>query len=321
MMNRLVGYNDIAQLIKKHDTFIITGHTSPDGDAIGSCFALGLAIKKLGKHVDILLEPYPEKYDILPGKELLYTGDIIDLPIGVLIMLDCADNTRFGMAKELIEMAIFTINIDHHKTNPSFADYNLIDASAAATGEVIYQLIKHLIDIDIPIATALYVAILSDTDGFRFPATSWKTMNTIGDLMATGMPFTEIYNAMMHTRKYSTVKLLGCVLTNLEIKHNGRIVHSYITTDILKSVDATSVELEGMVEYLLGTKGVEVAYIIRETDTEGELKISLRSTTIDVSKIASQYGGGGHRFAAGFSYRGELRETDEFVLDLIIKEL
>ena len=312
---KLVSFYDIEQIITKHDIFNIIGHINPDGDTIGSCFALGLAIKKLGKHVNILLGLCPEKYDFLQGKELIYTGDLAYLPAGVLIIVDCADIRRIGMAMELIEPAEFTINIDHHKTNTAFADYNLIDISSAATGEVVYQLIKHITDIDIPIATALYVSILSDTDGFRFPATSWKTMNIIGELMSIGMPFTEIYNKIMHTRKFTTVKLFACILTNLELKYNNKIAYSYVTMDMLKNIGATSVELEGMVEYLLGTKGVEVSCIVRET--EGDLKISLRSTNIDVAKIASQYGGGGHRFAAGFSYRGDIKEMGRFILDIV----
>jgi len=317
----------IIQLICERESFVLTGHTSPDGDAIGSCFGLAFALEKLGKKVIVMLEPYPQKYNIIPGRKFLHKGDK-PTDVDVLIALDCGDINRLGLGQEVFSCAKHTICIDHHKTNEGFAQYNYIEPNTASTSEIVFRLIEQLTEPTIEIAQAIYAGIVSDTNGFRYEATSASTMHIAAKLMDMGIPFTDIYNEVTYIHDFSSNLAKGIVIQNTKKTDDDRIIYSHISREELASVGADSSDLDGLVEYLRDTRGANIAALIYEKGKpptpppeENTVKISFRSNGPDVSAVAATIGGGGHRLAAGATTTGTIDSVAEQVLNLLESEL
>jgi len=310
--------DQIIKLINERTNFVLVGHTSPDGDTIGSCFAIAFALELLGKNVSVVLESYPKKYNIIPGCKFLHTGDLT--AVDVLIALDCADIERLGSSQALFKRANVTVCIDHHKTNLGFAQLNYIEPDAASTCEMVFKLIEKLTPISLEIAIALYTGMICDTGGFKYNATNSSTMGIAAKLMATGIPFTEIYNEIMHKHTFAAAKAKGIVLQNCKNICKGRIVYSYITYEMLTSVSAKLADLDGIVEYLINTDNALMAVLVYEKSTT-DVKVSFRSNGPDVSAVAIKCGGGGHTLAAGATTEWDIKTTLEKTLHFMEEEL
>jgi len=308
----------IVQLIHNSTNFVLVGHTSPDGDAIGSCYGLAFALEKLGKNVTVVLESYPPKYNVLPGRNFLHTGSLINLDVDVLIALDCADINRLGSGQSLFNRAKHTVCIDHHETNPGFAEFNYIEPHTSSTSEMVFCLIEKLVTPCINIATAIYAGIVSDTGGFKYGSTSKSTMEIAAKLMEMGIPFSELYNEVLHKHSFAASKAKGIALNNSGQTSNGRIIYSHITCDELTSIGADTQDLDGIVEYLLTTQGAQMAVFVYEKQgKELQAKVSFRSNGPDISTVATAIGGGGHRLAAGCTVTGTAQEALKKVLNLL----
>jgi phosphoesterase RecJ-like protein len=317
----VIVMDELFQIIREHENFVLAGHTGPDGDAIGSCFALALALDKMGKNVQVVLEPFARKYKIIPGKQFLFSGDMSTLQPEVFIALDCADPDRLGTARALFERAKITICIDHHETNWGFAEYNFIEATASSASEMTLHLIEHLTEPTSEIAAAVYAGMVSDTGGFRYNATAKSTMETAARLMEQ-IPFTEIYNELMHRHRFAGGKALGIALEKSERTADKKIVYTYMTRELLKSVDAEHSDLDGVVEYLMGTRDAEAAVFVYERFAEvNKVKVSLRSQGPNMGRVAKALGGGGHVLAAGATVKGSIEEVMPRVLELIAQEV
>lgn len=314
--------NEIVQTIREYNNFVLAGHISPDGDSIGSCFALALALKQMGKQADVVLEPIPRKYSIIPGTEFLYKGELSELKPDVFIAMDCASPLRLGAAQELFNRSPITLCIDHHETNPGFAMYNYIEPAASSTGEMVFFIIEKLTTLCQQMAAALYAAMVNDTGGFRFSATAKSTMETVGKLMETGIPFTEIYNEIMHRHRFVAGKALGIALLNSKRTTNKKIVYSYITREMLKSVRASIGDLDGVAEYLMDTNGAKaVIFAYEKSASSGEVKINLRSNGPNMARVAAELGGGGHAMSAGASATGKIGAVLRKALKLVKAEV
>ncbi len=312
---------EIQQVFLKYNSFVIAGHTNPDGDAVGASFALGTALSNMGKEVRVVLETYSPKLEIIPGKHLLYTGPVRELAPEVFVCLDCADEDRIGGGLNfmLVRTAV-TVCVDHHETNRGFAMFNYLDGDASSTSEMVYRLLEGLIRVDKDIASALYAGLVYDTGGFRFSAVGRDTLNVTSRLMATGIPFTDIYNEILHIRSFSAVKILGRVIGESRTRMDGRIIVAAVTNEMVKECGASSYDLDGVVEFLLNTKNVELACLIYERQN-GELKVSLRSRGHNVSRIAATFGGGGHKTAAGCNMYCGIEDAAGRVTSLLEQEL
>jgi len=316
--------DEIRKVIMDGEDFYITGHVNPDGDSVGASFALGLALEKLGKRVRVHLKPpYSEKYNIIPGQHLMRKRKLRDTAI--LICVDCADVNRLNeKCKKLATTLSCVINIDHHHTNTNFGSLNFVDGNASSASEMVYRLLDTFVGLslglsleaDKDIASALYAGILCDTGGFRFSSTSADTLNIVSRLVSFGIDFTDIYVELMHMRSYTEVKLLAKVFESAELSSDGRIIHSCVSQDMMTAVNAKSQDLEGLVEQMLNTKGVEISLLVYDKG-KGEAKISLRSRSADISEIAKKFGGGGHKLAAGANVKGDIYEIREQVLGLL----
>ncbi len=309
----------IAEIIAESNNIAILPHVAADGDALGSAFALALAVSGMGKSVTVFLEEdIPHIYGFLPGKEL---SEIFTKPKGnydVVIAADCGDTGRLGSRNEIFDGTDRTVNIDHHETNTFFAGINYVDTASSATGEVIYKLLELLeITPDKDIATCLYVAISTDTGSFRYSNTTPVTHKIAAELIKSGVDVAYVSQKVFDVTTYEKVKLTGEAIHSLELFENGRIAVMTLTQELLQKTGAKDDDCSGIINTARNIEGVEVAVLLRQLDNE-EIKVNLRSnSTVDVSAIASSYSGGGHKKAAGYTTGGKLEEVKSKLLELI----
>lgn len=297
----------ITQEIHKSHTILIASHTQPDGDAIGSMLSLGVALQSLGKKVTLYNEsPIPAIFRFLPSVNL-----IVDQPgnlneYDMAIILDCGDLQRIGKLAEDIHKIPVIINIDHHITNTEFGTYVMVDSNACATAEIIYRLINDLnAPIDSTIANALYTAILTDTGSFLFQNTNSASFSISSEMVSKGADPYIVAQYVYATYSLGRLKLLNMVLDTIDISKNGKLSTMFLSQKMLMESGTQLEDIYGLVNYAKHIEDVKVAALIREThpgvNGKGTYHVSLRSSSsVDVSKIASRLGGGGHCNAAGF---------------------
>ncbi|MCX8130101.1 MAG: bifunctional oligoribonuclease/PAP phosphatase NrnA [Clostridia bacterium] len=306
----------IITLIKDAENIAIMPHISVDGDGLGSSLALGLTLKKMGKKVTVYLEEdVPYIYDFLPGKELVsIVNDICKYKntdgYDLAIALDTGDMKRLGDRADIFERAKITVNIDHHATNTEFAFINYVQPGSAAVGEIVYQMIKVMgQSLDAETATCLYVAITTDTGGFRFSNTTSATHQITADLINNGVNVAEISQKVFETASLEKTKLMGEAVSSLELHENGKIALIILTDEMMKKAGASEEDCDGIVNLGRNIKGVEVAVMMRQK-ANGAIKVNFRSKSyVDVAAIAGLFKGGGHKRAAGCIIEG--KSTDE----------
>ncbi|HHV39418.1 MAG TPA: bifunctional oligoribonuclease/PAP phosphatase NrnA [Tepidimicrobium sp.] len=307
---------DAIELIKSSNNILIASHIQPDGDSLGSALALGMAIAKIKDEVKILkVDDIPSDYIFLPGIELIeeYEGEELDL----FIALDCGDMDRLGPGKKLALKSKSIINIDHHITNDNFGHINIVFPSAA-TGELIYELINEMgIRLDKDIATCLYTAVSTDTGSFMYSNTTHKTHLIASELLKVGIDIDYINTNLYQNRSMERTNLFLDSLNSLETFLDNKVAIAVTTQAMLASNNAKLEDTEGIISFIRGIGTVEVACLLKEID-EAEVKVSMRSKgEIDVSKICSKFGGGGHLRAAGCT----IYDSIEYVKMLILREI
>jgi len=310
---------DLTKIILSYENVIIAGHVNPDADAVGSCLALGLFLKGIGKNVKVLLEDYNEKYNIINGSELIFKGDLEKLENGLFIALDSGDKRRLGKFTDIFDNAEKTMVIDHHISNDYYGDYNFVDAKAAATCEIIYKLLSEMGEISKEIAENIYAGIITDTGGLKHRSTTPETFDIVASLIKKGINFTEIYNEVFFVKSMIEHTIFSKIIANIEFVEGYPLAYAFIDRKTLEKVGATQKDLDGITEYINNIRGIEAALFVYELE-DGN-KLSFRSKNLDVSKIAKSLGGGGHVNAAGASKRGNSLEIIEMVIDLIKNEM
>lgn len=306
----------IVAVIKESRDAAILPHISADGDAVGSCLALALAMRKLGKRVAVFLEEeIPYIYGFLPGKELAQVYTTGAMHFDAVITLDTGDLGRLGFRREILDSARVTVNIDHHNTNSEFAFYNYVDTGSSAVGEIIYKVIKMLgLELDRDIAACLYVAITTDTGGFRFSNTTALTHRITADLLDVGVDVAEVSHRVFDSTSFEKLKLMAAAVDSLEIFEKGKIGIMTVTDEVMKQIGARDEDCDGIVNSARNIRGVEVAAFMRQW-SNGEIKVNLRSNQyVDVSKIAELYSGGGHKRASGYIVKDSLEAAREKLL-------
>ena len=308
--------------ISAAQTIVMACHVNPDGDALGSMLGLGLALAAAGKDVTcVSADGVPDIYAFLPGQHLLarLTGaDSYDLAI----VLDSGDIERVGSALAAVKRARRLLNLDHHATAKGFGDVQLVDPSAASTSEIVYAL---LLALDIPVtagvATCLFTGVTTDTGAFRFRNVTANTLEVAARLVAAGASPAEISERVFDNRSFAATKLLGQALTAMESSADGRIVWTRVRYGDFVRLGASDEDTEGFVNYARNVRGAEIGILFRELP-DGSARVSLRgSHHVDVSLIAKQFGGGGHRMAAGCTAPGPLAEAEKAVVSLAVEQL
>jgi phosphoesterase RecJ-like protein len=310
----------VNHLLTSQEIGIIT-HTSPDGDALGSSMALGLSLIKMNKDVFILKNDQAAgKYDFLPGEHLI--RDINKTPpcSQTLVVLDCGDLERLGSGIKAYEGASNVINIDHHISNTMFGNLNLVDTNAAATAELIYQIIKLMgIRLDVDIATCLYTAIAADTGGFRYDNTTSVTHSIAGELINIGVKTSWICNRIFNLRTQEQTKLLGKAIESIRVFHQGKTAIMSLTKQDIEDCKCGPQDLEGVIEFARDIQEVEVAALLRETEDDG-IKVGLRSNEyVDTTAIAATFNGGGHKKASGCTINTTIENAYVMLLEEIEK--
>jgi phosphoesterase RecJ-like protein len=323
--NRGVGplLDNIAEIILKSDEIAILPHVAADGDALGSSFALALALSRLGKKAAVFLEEeLPFIYGFLPGSNMSEVFDGLKTKYGTVIAVDCGDKERLGARKELFDNAEVTANIDHHPTNTSFADHNHVNPDASATAEIIRRLLELLgIEPDREIATGLYVGIATDTGSFRYSNTTSETHRIVSELIKAGVDVAEVSEKIFDSVSCEKVKLTGEAINSLELFENGRIAIMTLTIDQIRKTGARDEDSDGIINTARSIRGVSVAAMLRQSEN-GDIKVNLRSNAlVDVSGIARLHSGGGHKKAAGYTTGGSLEMAKHKLLEEIRKAL
>ncbi|SCG36357.1 DHH family phosphoesterase [Micromonospora inositola] len=301
-------------------------HVNPDGDALGSMLGFGLGLRRLGVRQLQATFPgppeVPEPFRWLPGLHLLVPQDAAYPDPDLVICFDAASESRLGDLLDRLGSAGTSLVLDHHASNTRFGDINLVDAHAAATSVVAEGLLDRLgVPLDADIAACLYVALSTDTGSFRFEATTPAVHEMAARLLATGIRPGDISRRIFDTRPFGAVRLFGEVLGRARLEPGaagGRgLVWTYATLDDLARHDQPPYVLEALIDSVRCTAEADVSCVVKQT-VSGEWAVSLRSKgAVDVSRVAVALGGGGHRFAAGFTGRGSVDE----VVDRIRAEL
>ena len=306
--------NKIFDQIRAHDNIAIAGHEFPDGDSIGACLALALAISGMGKKVWAIIDDCGEKYSVIPGQEFIYKGDVNELNPDLFICVDCPSPDRLGEGAVLLEKTPEVICIDHHKSDGFFTKYNYVDSDASATCELVFRILDEVGTMNADIASAIYAGIVYDTGGFLHPSTTPECLDIVSVLIMQDIPFTNIYNTMLKERTLTATKMFGLALSRLKLE--GGICYSYITQQDLIAEGATVNDLDQISNELMTTKGAIVSVFVYEK-SENFSKASFRSRAIDVREIAKSLGGGGHERAAGANMHSSAKETLPLVIEKV----
>ncbi len=295
----------LKKMLAHADSIAIGGHIRPDGDCVGSCMGLYQYIRDNypEKKVDVYLEDIPEPFAFLEGTQEIRH----DIPEGkgydLFICMDCGDKERLGFSVPLFEGAENTLCIDHHVSNGSFAVSNYIIPDASSTSELVFQLMDKS-KISRTAAEALYLGIVHDTGVFQYSCAGPSTFEAAAELLKKGIDAPGIIRDTYYVKTYAQNQILGRALMESILFLNGKCIVSYIRKATMDFYRVTPKELDGIVSHLRNTKGVHVAVFMYELEPE-VYKVSLRSDDlVDVSMIAAQYGGGGHKKAAGLEMHG-----------------
>ncbi len=303
----------ILQDIHRNNNVVLFTHTHPDGDALGSLFGLASILESLGKKVFCFLEePVSHLYDFLPEIDRTCTDledyrKFVDANSGdlVSIALDCGDDDRLGGSKkEFLQKTPFVV-IDHHRSHRNFGTVRWVDETRSSTGEMVYELAIALgADISYSAAYNLYVAICTDTGSFKYECTKPRTMQIAGELLGKGVKPEEVGGHLYDNFSPERLNLLQLVLETVTLSEKNQIAFISVTQEMITKSGATMQDLEGFIDFPRSIKTVKVAALIKET-MDDYIAVSLRAKgECNVADVAKQFGGGGHRNAAGFRYQG-----------------
>ncbi len=311
-----MSLSNVVAAIRERQSFVLTSHARPDGDALGSQMALGLALESLGKTVRwVDHDPAPQPYRHFPSVDRVEVCARFDGEADAVIVMEC--NTLKRPEVDGLE-GRFVINIDHHGGNTMYGDVNWFDETACAVCEMTAEIIDALGVAWTPeMATHLYLGISTDTGSFRHANITPRTFEICRRIAETGVNAAELARQIYDSFSLGRVKLTGEMLHAMELHHNQRIAILYYDDELLTKCGATTDDTAGLVNIPLGTKDVEAVALIKQQNA-GEFRVSLRSKgDVDVREIAQKYNGGGHRQAAGCNMSGTLDDVKRALIEAL----
>lgn len=303
-----------AAAIRKANSILLACHVRPDADALGSLIGLQLGLKQLGKEVRAVSpDGVPAAYRFLPGWEDV--SNTVKGSFELAIGLDADGSDRLGPAESALLAQPLVIDLDHHTGPDPFGHIQVVDPTAAATGELVYELLRVLgVSITPEIAANLQAALVTDTGSFRFSNVTPNVLRIAADLVEAGGHPGPVYEAVYGTRPYAASRLLGRLLSGLQRSAEGRIVWGALGQSDFRDFGLETSDTEGFVDQIRMVEGNEVALFLRE-EPNGEIRVSLRSRgDFNVARIAEEFGGGGHVPAAGCTLPGPLQEATRRVI-------
>ncbi|MFQ5560977.1 MAG: bifunctional oligoribonuclease/PAP phosphatase NrnA, partial [Nitrospinota bacterium] len=305
---------------KERDTFLLSTHVDPDGDAISSVLAMGWLLDKLGKKNQMVIQDeIPYKLRFLAGSTKIQTmrkGASLETEPEVVICLDAPNLSRIGTVSDLLPPGVEVINIDHHESNGFFGAVNIVDKKACSSTEIVFNIVeKYTFPLDRDVAEQIYTGILIDTGRFRFSNTTPKALSISSKLLLAGARPDYIAEWLFHTNSFETITGLRELLNTMQLFLGDQLAVSSFSNTFLTELEGNKMETEGFVNFTLSIDTVKVAALLRESEP-GIIRGSLRSKTdaINVNKIAGTFGGGGHARAAGFRCEGSVSDVTQKLL-------
>jgi phosphoesterase RecJ-like protein len=320
--------DQVAAELRSRERFLLTAHEGPDGDALGSLLGMHQLLTQLGKDSVMFLGakefPLPIEYRFLPLEEVFHEPPA-DMADRTVVFLDCGNIDRMPV-DFLSEGGNDIINIDHHHDNTRFGDFNLVDVGASCTAEIVYDLaVLFGAEITKEMASALYVGLITDTGKFMYENTDSHTHRVAADLIDAGVDIDDTYRRLYEHVPIEKLRLVARALEGIQRHCGDRLVLTYITAADYEATGAGEEMTEGVIDHLRSIDGTKVAAVIRDLGDRGRAarKVSLRSSEgdVDVSAIAREHGGGGHKRAAGFSTDLELDDLIAFLCGEVTSQL
>lgn len=311
---------EVAAALRARQRFILTSHARPDGDAVGSQLALAYALEALGKHVRLVdHDPVPTPYRDFPGVDRIEVVPTVAGAADAVVFLECSDPSRPEVAGL---DAYARINIDHHLGNTQYGQVNWYDPDAAACGEMVADLIDALgVAWTGPIAEHLYLAIATDTGGFRHGPVSARTFEACRRIADTGVNVSDLSRRIFSSFGLGRVKLTGAMLGAMRLFHADRVAVLFFDDALLSRCGASIDDTEGLVNIPLMAREVEVVALFKQ-QTPTLCRVSLRSKgNVDVRQVAMAWQGGGHKNAAGLSVEGDVATAEHAVIAAIGRQL
>lgn len=304
-----------AKMLRDANDILIITHLRPDGDTLGSAFALYYALKDIGKNVCVACHT-----NVTPKYQILTNGKRVLKPLfppSFIVSVDIADVKLFGDSLTQYADKV-DISIDHHPTNEGFGKLNIIEPNSSSTGEVVLKIIEQMgIGISKEIADCLYISISTDTGCFRYANTTADSFRTAAKLFDFGADVTGYNRRFFEIRTRNQIEIERLALQNLNFYRNGTVAIIVVTLDMIEKTGATEDDVEGLSAFPRRVEGVEVGMTVREMK-ENEFKISARSNgLIDVAEICAKYSGGGHKRAAGCTIKGNIKDIEKSLVDSI----
>ena len=322
-----MGLNEASAAIKKYKNFLITAHTSPEGDALGSELGFYNLIKSLGKNGTIINEDrVPYGIEFLCGNKPVHllNKKSRNIKFDCFVALDCADLKRTGDVYKLNKNNKPVLNIDHHISNQVFGDVNWVDSAASSCSEMIFKLYKKLRQrINKDTALALYTGIMTDTGSFRYSNTSSFTFKAVSELLKSGINVSQVYRNTHENIPLYDIKLLLRLLSKIKFYCRGKIAGFQINKELVKGKKPSIDLADLLLSFGRSIKGVQVVVLFKESPGEkNQVRVNLRSQgKVDVNKIAAFFQGGGHKAASGCTLTGNIKKIEKSVIAKIQSSL
>ncbi|HEY7502070.1 MAG TPA: bifunctional oligoribonuclease/PAP phosphatase NrnA [Vicinamibacterales bacterium] len=310
----------ICENIFRRQRFLITSHARPDGDSIGSQLAMAFALDALGKQVRIVnADAAPDHYREFPGMSRIEIAPSTSAEADALIVMECSDLSRTGVGGL---DGRYTINIDHHAGNRMYGALNWFDESAAACGEMVFDLIRSLgVALSTEIATHIYLAILTDTGSFHHSNITPRTFDICRQAVEAGVNPAAMARRVFDSNSFGKLKLIGALLDAMELTDAGRLAVLYMDDAMLAACGCTHNDTEGVINLPLTAREIQ-AVVFFKGGSNGDVRVSMRSKyDVDVRVVANEYGGGGHKNAAGFTVNGPLAAVRAQIVNRIVKAI
>jgi phosphoesterase RecJ-like protein len=306
----------IVDAVQARRRFVISSHARPDGDSIGSQLAMAYALREMGREVAIVnADPAPPPLMAFPGVPDIRIAPGVEGEFDAAIIMECGDLQRTGVTG--LER-FFVVNIDHHPGNTSYGQINWFDPGAAACGEMVFDLVRAL---DVPltrtVATHIYLAILTDTGSFHYSSISPRTFDICRECMEAGVDPVLVARNVYDSNNMGRLKLFGAVLGAMQIDQTGRIAIVYVDHEMARAAGGTYEDTEGLINLPLTVKEIEAVVFFKQEKGD-RYRVSLRSKgNVDIGVIAKEYGGGGHKNAAGCAVSGPIEELQKALVGKI----
>jgi bifunctional oligoribonuclease and PAP phosphatase NrnA len=310
----------IRDEIMRRQRFLLTSHARPDGDSIGSQLAMAFALDALGKQVRIInADPAPEHYQDFPGMDRIEIAASASADVDAVIVMECSDLSRAGVAG--LEQH-FLINIDHHAGNRMYGAVNWHDESAAACGEMVFDVIRQLgVPLNLEIATHIYLAILTDTGSFHHSNITPRTFDICRQTVEAGVNPAAMARRVFDSNSFGKLKLIGALLDAMELVDDGRLAVLYLDDAMLQACHCTNNDTEGLINLPLTAREIQ-AVVFFKAGPRGEVRVSMRSKyDVDVRQVAAAFGGGGHKNAAGFTVTEPLEAVRPRIVQRLVEAI